>query len=170
MTTLDGDWICDQDTTWPDEPAGCFAVWQHCDTCEPFASQAPDNAAGLVPAGTGLNIDDLEGNLWFDRRVELRGKWDVCATCTGSGGGYICGIHDIPDTTNLNLTPGEEPMKTKQLLDWESWKAELVRIADEMDFSDPIVQCGEECWRLAYDDGQSPKEAWDENLSYGDND
>lgn len=29
------------------------------------------------------------------------GPDDRCSTCTGSGGGYICGVHDTPPFTTL---------------------------------------------------------------------
>lgn len=81
MTSLDGDWICDEDEL--DDSTPCFAVWQHCDECED----------GLVPAGTGLPI--IEGSLWFDTEEHRSGKYDVCGECIGSGGAYVCGFHDL---------------------------------------------------------------------------
>lgn len=66
-------------------------------------------------------------------------------------------------------TAGRNEMMRTQTMDWESWKAELVRIVgDGCGPGGPIVQCGEACWRESYDDGMTPQESWDENLSYGD--
>lgn len=89
MTTLDGDWICEQDS---DE---CFAVWQSCDRCGKVA--CPDSiTGGLLPKGQGIPIAEEPGNLWYEGRDELS-DWDICPDCMGSGGGYICGFHDEGD-------------------------------------------------------------------------
>jgi hypothetical protein len=63
----------------------------------------------------------------------------------------------------------------QQSLTWEAWKADLERIAaSESLFQEtygpkgPIACCGEECWRESYDAGDSPRDALDEQNSYGD--
>lgn len=95
MPTIDGDWECDQD----DFECGCFAVWDSCTTCLPYVSDICGYEGGLVPVGQGLPIEGERGNLWFEQYAELVGKYDICPTCTGSGGGYICGVHDLKEKT-----------------------------------------------------------------------
>lgn len=82
MATLDGDWVCEQGGFLS---ITCFAVWYTCPTCND----------GLVPAGQGIPIDEAQGNAHYEDRDQLRGKFDVCPDCTGSSGGYICGVHDV---------------------------------------------------------------------------
>lgn len=90
MASLDEDFYCEQQDLDPAVHTPCGPEWQHCDECS-------DERPGLVPIGHGLDIDTQEGNLWYEARDELRGKWDVCGTCTGSGGGYICLYHDCDE-------------------------------------------------------------------------
>lgn len=81
MTTIDGDWVCDEEDL--DDPK-CFAVWEDCPDCD----------GGFVKIGKGM--EPQYGNLHYDDREELAmsGR-EICITCTGSGGGYVCGFHDL---------------------------------------------------------------------------
>lgn len=52
---------------------------------------------------------------------------------------------------------------------WEEWKTELNRLGDGIYGSKgPVEECGEDCWRPAFDDGMSPQEAIDEDISHAD--
>ncbi len=93
MTTLDGDWQCEQDSA---SGKGCFAVWQHCEDCiDTPVPEVPAYNGGLVPKGQGLSIREEYGNMWYEQADELADKYDICVSCTGSGGGYACGVHDL---------------------------------------------------------------------------
>jgi hypothetical protein len=100
MPSLDDDWTCEQD----DFECGCFAVWQSCDEClasvpEMDGVDAGTYLGGLVPKGEGLAIACERWNLWFHVDTECGGAigrlYDICPHCTGSGGGYACGVHDL---------------------------------------------------------------------------
>lgn len=81
MTSIDGDWVCDEEDL---DDQRCYAVWQFCDRCDD----------GLVPIGKGIPVEP--GNMYYDDRKELAARGlEICATCTGSGGGYACGYHDL---------------------------------------------------------------------------
>lgn len=84
--TLDGDWVCEEDNMDDDL---CYAVWQFCDQAD------CDN--GMVPLGAGRDVDADNVNLPEETREFFRGKRDVCVVCGGSGGGYICALHDLDD-------------------------------------------------------------------------
>lgn len=96
--TPDCDWECVRADGY--HTGECFAEWVHCDCCNtPVPADVdPTYNGGLVPVGEGLPIDGECGNLWYSHRDVLRGRFDVCVDCTGSGGGYICGFHDKDDT------------------------------------------------------------------------
>jgi hypothetical protein len=59
----------------------------------------------------------------------------------------------------------------KPTMTWEAWKAELERLAQEVcpdayTRGGPIVECGEECWRESYDNGDEPADALADEMSY----
>ena len=97
MTTLDGDWICDDEEDGQPEP--CFAVWDECPDCLRECSELPCYTGGLAAKGCGIPFDESYGNLWYELRDMLEDKYDICLSCTGSGGAYICGVHDIEPPT-----------------------------------------------------------------------
>lgn len=92
MTTLDGDWICEQED---DDGPACFAVWEHCPDCLKEVPELENYDGGLAPKGKGIPFSKSYGNLWHDQCEQLGKKYDICISCTGSGGAYICGVHDI---------------------------------------------------------------------------
>jgi hypothetical protein len=103
MTTLDGDWVCSDSSV--AEPR-CFAIWRHCDNCERTSELnkifeenqlfgTEPYYGGLVPKGIGLPFAEQHGNLWIERLEELGHLVDICVHCSGSGGGYCCGFHDL---------------------------------------------------------------------------
>lgn len=94
MTTLDEDWVCDEDDL--SAESQCFAIWQVCEDCCGFHPK-PEISGGFVPKGKGLPLAEQEGNMWYERADEFS-EWDICPTCTGSGGGYCCGFHDLGES------------------------------------------------------------------------
>ena len=51
---------------------------------------------------------------------------------------------------------------------WDEWSAELVELGgDRYGPLGVIEECGEECWRIYYDDGYTAKDALDDDASYG---
>lgn len=102
MTTLDNDWVCSEGSV--DEPR-CFALWEYCADCGSSAELDKlffdrglfENMSygGLVPKGTGLPFSEQKGNLWYELRHKLGHLVDICASCSGSGGGYYCGFHEL---------------------------------------------------------------------------
>lgn len=105
MTTLDGDWECEQDDGQSDSEGNtlCFAVWKHCGCVETHVPEYPGYNGGLVPKGEGVSIADEQGNIWFEINREepelrLADNYDICIECSGSGGGYYCGFHDKDET------------------------------------------------------------------------
>lgn len=53
-------------------------------------------------------------------------------------------------------------------MDFAEWCDELNRLSKEVGWmGDLIEQTGEDCWREYYEDGVSPKDALNEEISYG---
>lgn len=90
MTTLDDDWVCDEGGV---DSLECYAIWGHCEECHETKTPFYWYSGGLVSLGQGLNIKENYGNLWWEHKEQLEGHFDICSTCTGSGGGYYCGVH-----------------------------------------------------------------------------
>jgi hypothetical protein len=54
-------------------------------------------------------------------------------------------------------------------VNWEQWKAELVRLAgDTYGFRGPIEECGEGVWWQYFRDGYTPRDALDEDARNAD--
>ena len=89
MATPDGDWVCSDGGLF----SPCFAVWQDCDCVW------NDCPSGMVPRGDGLPLSETKGTSvyasCFEDGETERLNYDVCPTCTGTAGGYACGVCDL---------------------------------------------------------------------------
>jgi hypothetical protein len=62
-----------------------------------------------------------------------------------------------------------EELMPQQTLDFQQWLAELDRLSvEKYEYEEPISKAtGADCWKDAYDEGFSPEDAMQEELSAG---
>lgn len=138
----------------PDPPASFQPQW-----FERRLEEEMDDGRGEVQCRLCACTESsaCEGGCWWRER-------DLCSSCDQLR--HAWPLLMIADGHGMAATHAEREAA------WAAWKAELVAVAERYDSPwgerGPIAECGEECWRGSFDNGDTPEDALLEVLSYAD--